>query len=62
MIPITNGQLRPSRPVRLPIDEMGNGVWQLMEHCWKANPSERPTSRRVHDWLQYYTSIRTDDQ
>ncbi|EUC55838.1 tyrosine kinase catalytic domain protein [Rhizoctonia solani AG-3 Rhs1AP] len=58
MIPVLSGQLRPSRPIRLPIDENGNGVWKLMNYCWMANPSERPTSTRVYEWLLYYSSMR----
>ncbi|KDN33572.1 hypothetical protein RSAG8_13335, partial [Rhizoctonia solani AG-8 WAC10335] len=60
MIPVINGQLRPPRPMRLPIDDIGNGVWELMQHCWETNPSERAASDRVYEWLEYYASIRTD--
>ncbi|CAE6538590.1 unnamed protein product [Rhizoctonia solani] len=58
-IPVITSQLRPSRPVSLPIDEIGNGIWGLMNHCWAGNPKERQTSGWVYQWLHYYTSINT---
>ncbi|CAE6409855.1 unnamed protein product [Rhizoctonia solani] len=57
MIPVINNRLRPPRPIRLPIDEVGNGVWDLMQHCWLADPTERLPSNRVHEWLRYYNSF-----
>ncbi|KAH7333807.1 kinase-like domain-containing protein [Rhizoctonia solani] len=59
MMPVIHSHLRPARPVKLPIDDVGNGIWGLMCYCWLANPSKRLTAGPVHDWLQYYYSITT---
>ncbi|CAE6442600.1 unnamed protein product [Rhizoctonia solani] len=58
-IPVITSQLRPSRPIGLPTDETGNGVWGLMNHCWAENPKERQTSSWVYQWLDYYASMNT---
>ncbi|CUA71142.1 hypothetical protein RSOLAG22IIIB_09361 [Rhizoctonia solani] len=62
LIPVVNNGLRPPRPIRLLIDEVGNGVWDLMQYCWLPDPSERPTSNQVLEWLRYYLSLRTNTQ
>ncbi|CUA74057.1 hypothetical protein RSOLAG22IIIB_10932 [Rhizoctonia solani] len=54
---VISGQLRPSRPIQLPIDAVGNGVWELLNYCWAMNPNERPTSSEVDEWFQYYISF-----
>ncbi|KAH7333806.1 kinase-like domain-containing protein [Rhizoctonia solani] len=52
MIRIINGQLRPTRPLRLPLDSHGSSVWALMNHCWAGTPGERPTSGEVYGRLK----------
>lgn len=54
---VIHENLRPSRPIRLPVDDIGNGVWGLMNCCWTADASERLTSSVVHEWLQHYCSL-----
>ncbi|CUA71140.1 Fibroblast growth factor receptor 1 [Rhizoctonia solani] len=54
---VISGQLRPPRPIRLPIGAVGNGVWELLNYCWATNPNERPTSSEVDEWFQYYISF-----
>ncbi|CUA69587.1 hypothetical protein RSOLAG22IIIB_08594 [Rhizoctonia solani] len=44
MIKIISGQLRPPRPVRLPLDQRGNKLWNLIEQCWVGQPDDRLTS------------------
>jgi hypothetical protein len=48
MINIINGQLRPSRPITLSLDNNGNKLWELMNRCWAGVPSERPNSGDVY--------------
>ncbi|CUA71139.1 Abelson tyrosine-protein kinase 2 [Rhizoctonia solani] len=52
MILVISGDLRPSRPVRLPLDNRGNQLWELMKHCWAGNPNDRPTSAQVYERLK----------
>ena len=35
---------RPPRPRKLPISD---ALWDLIELCWKQQPSERPTAMEV---------------
>ncbi|CAE6356088.1 unnamed protein product [Rhizoctonia solani] len=51
MIKVINGQLRPSRPINLPLDNCGNRLWELMNHCWMGSPDDRPTSAEVYERL-----------
>ncbi|EUC62990.1 tyrosine kinase catalytic domain protein [Rhizoctonia solani AG-3 Rhs1AP] len=55
MIKIISGRLRPSRPIRLPLDNNGNGLWELMEQCWVGKPDDRLTSCQA---LKRIQSIR----
>ncbi|KAF8706638.1 kinase-like protein, partial [Rhizoctonia solani] len=59
MVPVVNGELRPSRPVTLPPDIFGYRVWRLMNQCWIENWSTRPTSRDVYERLCKYKFINT---
>ncbi|CAE6508013.1 unnamed protein product [Rhizoctonia solani] len=51
---IISGQLRPSRPIELPIDATGGGIWELMTHCWEGDPNNRPTSSEVYERLRSF--------
>ncbi|CAE6461658.1 unnamed protein product [Rhizoctonia solani] len=48
---VINGTLRPSRPIRLPIDTAGNRLWELMTSCWAGDPSDRPPASEVYNLL-----------
>ncbi|KDN46062.1 hypothetical protein RSAG8_04569, partial [Rhizoctonia solani AG-8 WAC10335] len=52
MIKVINGQLRPSRPIGLPLDNCGSRLWELMNHCWTGSPINRPTSAEVYERLK----------
>ncbi|ELU39093.1 protein tyrosine kinase domain-containing protein [Rhizoctonia solani AG-1 IA] len=59
MVPVVNGELRPSRPVTLSPDIFGYRVWRLMNQCWLENWSARPTSKDVYERLCKYNFINT---
>ena len=40
---VTNG----GRPDRLQSPQMENETWDLIQSCWNAKPSERPTMRQI---------------
>lgn len=35
------------RPVRLDSPKIEENTWKLMEDCWKAIPSERPSMKQI---------------
>ncbi|KAJ1299308.1 hypothetical protein OPQ81_011052 [Rhizoctonia solani] len=59
-MPVIQDQLRPTRPIRLALDDVGNGVWELMKDCWVADPGERLRCSLVHERLQHFISIRSE--
>jgi serine/threonine protein kinase len=38
--------VRPRRPA-----DVSNNVWSLLQSCWSAEPSERPSASMVGAWL-----------
>ncbi|KAF7333009.1 Protein kinase domain-containing protein [Mycena venus] len=38
---------RPKRPEPWRDDEVYNGIWELMEDCWKTDPDARPTAAQI---------------
>ncbi|CAE6453677.1 unnamed protein product [Rhizoctonia solani] len=52
MIKIISGQLRPSRPISLPLNADGNKLWELMKKCWVGEPGDRLTSQQILERIQ----------
>ncbi|OCH86997.1 kinase-like protein [Obba rivulosa] len=42
--------VRPPRPTGAPAVDLTDDIWGMMEHCWQADPRERP---RICDVLTY---------
>ncbi|KAJ8077351.1 Rho guanine nucleotide exchange factor [Marasmius tenuissimus] len=42
---------RPTRPVDIPGFQSSDKLWTVIEQCWKAEPSERPSAVAIHGRL-----------
>jgi hypothetical protein len=41
---VTTTNQRPSRPIN---QELTDQLWEMIERCWREEPSQRPTIREV---------------
>ena len=41
------GGKRPTKPEDMKTIGFGSGTWELVEECWKEEPTERPTTEQV---------------
>ena len=41
------GGTRPSRPSGPSAEELTEPIWELMQHCWSADPATRPTLTQI---------------
>ena len=40
---------RPSRPAH---QQLSDQLWEMIEMCWRRDPSQRPTTREVTTFLE----------
>ena len=50
---VTNG----ARPERLNSPAIDNGVWELIELCWKHHASERPTMQKIVETMAPFAPL-----
>ena len=43
---------RPSKPINAEGIGFGSGTWELVQECWKKQPTKRPTIERVSRHLE----------
>lgn len=62
MFAILKGK-RPSRPSSEIADTtgMGDHMWTLMENCWKASPSDRPTSTQIVETISSFARAKANE-
>lgn len=53
--------LRPIKPSNAKDIGFGNGTWELVTNCWKANSTKRPPTERVLSHLRQVSSSSTDN-
>ena len=50
---------RPAKPGDAELVGFGGGTWELVEECWKEEPTERPTIKRVLTHLSHVAASST---
>ncbi|KAJ7359530.1 kinase-like domain-containing protein [Mycena albidolilacea] len=50
--------LRPSRPDTIPVDD---DLWRLLQDCWQATPSDRPSISQIIQRLDSIIGVKSED-